>query len=248
MTQAEPGEPAEAQERPVAAEQGDAPTVDGADLDGSAVSEEPEPADAATLEATVEELRAQYARAVADYQNLKRRQAEERREYTRLAQKTLVLNYLPVFDDLSRALDSVGDHEELDGHSWVDGVRMVQRKFLAVLEGSGVERIDAEGKAFDPELHEAVAFQAGPDGRVVAVVQNGYTIAGLVIRPAMVLVGTGEGGEATAREATDRASTDREATDREATDRASNGESENGSSAASEGEQDEAGTRDSGEG
>lgn len=243
MTQAEPSEPAEAQEQPAAAEQDDAPAVDGADLDGSAVSEQPEPADAATLEATVEELRAQYTRAVADYQNLKRRQAEERREYTRLAQKTLVLNYLPVFDDLSRALDSVGDHEELDGHSWVDGVQMVQRKFLAVLEGSGVERIDAEGEAFDPELHEAVAFQAGPDGRVVAVVQNGYTIDGLVIRPAMVLVGNGEGGDTTAHEATAK-----EASDPGTPDRASNGESENGSSAASEGEQDEADTREGGEG
>lgn len=231
MTQAEPSEPAEAQEQPAAAEEGDAPPVDRSGVDRSAAGEQPEPADAATLEATVEELRAQHARAVADYQNLKRRQAEERREYTRLAQKTLVLNYLPVFDDLSRALDSVGEFDELEEHSWVEGVRMVQRKFLAVLEGSGLERIEAEGKAFDPELHEAVSFQAGPDGRVMAVVQNGYTIDGLVIRPAMVLVGNGEGGA-------------------EAAGQRADGESENESPAAAEGEgeQDEADTRAGGEG
>lgn len=146
------------------------------------------------LQGELEELSARHARAVADYQNLRRRQAEERREQARLTQKALVLNYLPVLDDLNRALDSVVEHAELAGHPWLDGVRMVQRKFLAVLEAGGVRPIEAEGCAFDPELHEAVSFQRGPEGQVVGVVQGGYAIDGLVVRPAMVLVGNGEPG------------------------------------------------------
>ena len=144
------------------------------------------------LEAELEELRAQQARAVADYQNLRRRSAEERREQARLTQKALVLNYLPVLDDLNRALDSVHEHEEIAEHQWLEGVYMVQRKFLSVLEAGGVHEIEARGCAFDPELHEAVSYQAGPEGEVVGVVQNGYTIDAVVVRPAMVVVGNGE--------------------------------------------------------
>jgi molecular chaperone GrpE len=237
MTQAEPTESAEAHEQTAApddvVEEVEAAAADAAG--GTDGVDEAEPADETpTLEATVEELRAQHARAVADYQNLKRRQAEERREYTRLAQKTLVVNYLPVLDDLSRALDSVGDHKELDGHSWVEGVRMAQRKFLAVLEGSGVQLIEAEGEAFDPELHQAVSFQAGPEGRVVAVLQSGYTIDGLVIRPAVVLVGNGESAP---EQAGDGDSNDE-------SDDASGSES----TATAEDGQDETGTREGGEG
>ena len=119
--------------------------------------------------------------------------AEERAEITRLTMKTLVLNYLPVLDDLSRALDSVGQHEELVEHPWIEGVRIVQRKFVAVLEAAGVRAIEVEaGSTFDPQLHEAVAHQPGPPSQVVAVVQGGYTIDGSVVRPAMVIVGNGE--------------------------------------------------------
>jgi molecular chaperone GrpE len=145
------------------------------------------------LGAELERTRAAYARAMADYQNLQRRSREERAEITRLTMKTLVLNYLPVLDDLSRALDSVDQHEELVDHPWIEGVRIVQRKFVAILEAAGVRAIEvAAGSPFDPQLHEAVAHQPGPPGQVIAVVQGGYTIDGSVIRPAMVIVGNGE--------------------------------------------------------
>ena len=149
------------------------------------------------LRAELEKLTAQHARAVADYQNLRRRQAEERREHSRLTQKTQVFNYLPMLDDLTRALDTVGDHAELADHPWLEGVRMVQRKFLAVLEASGVERIETDGD-FNPELHQSVSTVAGPSGKVMLVAQDGYTVDGMVIRPAMVLIGNGEDGTASA--------------------------------------------------
>ena len=184
---------------PEPGEQPEAEASEEVSADGAVEAESPL-RDVAQLQAELEELRARHARAAADYQNLRRRQAEERREHARLTMKTLVINYLPVLDDLRRALDTVSEHEEIADHQWVEGIRMAERKFLAVLEAGGVEEIAAAGSAFDPELHEAVAYQPGPAGQVVGVVQSGYSIDGHVVRPARVLVGDGEaapGGEAT---------------------------------------------------
>jgi molecular chaperone GrpE len=181
-------------ERPGSPTAEDAEDLGGADAGG------PDGAPAAEAGGTVESLSAElertkaaYARAMADYQNLQRRSREERAELARLTMKSLVLNYLPVLDDLSRALDSVGQHEELADHPWIEGVRIVQRKFVSILEAAGVRAIEAGvGAPFDPQLHEAVAYQPGALNQVVAVVQGGYTIDGAVIRPAMVVVGNGE--------------------------------------------------------
>jgi len=160
-------------------------------------SESPPPADVeagdmGALTAELEELRSKHLRAVADYQNLRRRSEEERREYARYTLAALVLNYLPVLDDLDRALESVDD--DIAGHRWVEGVRMVERKFRGVLEASGVQAIEAEGAPFDPALHEAISYAPGPAGHVVAVIQTGYTLDGKIVRPAQVVVGNGGGG------------------------------------------------------
>ena len=147
--------------------------------------------DAATpdLSAEVEDLRAKYLRAVADYQNLRRRSEEERKEYARYTLTALIVNYLPVLDDLSRAVESVD--ADIADRDWVAGIRMVERKFRSVLESSGVQPIAAEGQPFDPAMHEAIAHAPGPEGQVVAIVQAGYALDGRVIRPARVVVGNG---------------------------------------------------------
>ena len=197
MSQPETGEPSLEEAQPEA----ERPPADGepvASPEQSGASFESPTAE--QLAAELEQLRAGHARAVADYQNLRRRQVDERQEYARLTEKTAVLNYLPVLDDLSRALDAVSEHAEIAQHPWIDGVQMVRRKFMAVLEASGAKEIEAEGVAFDPTIHEAVSYQPGPAGKVVGVVQSGYTIDGLVIRPAMVLVGSGEDGDETAQQ------------------------------------------------
>jgi len=160
------------------------------------------------LQAELEEMRGKYMRAVADYQNLRRRSEEERREYGRYTLAALVINYLPVLDDLDRALESV--HEEIADHQWVEGVRMVERKFRGVLEASGVREIQAEGLPFDPAVHEAISYAPGPAGEVVAVAQPGYTLDEKVVRPAQVVVGNGDGapGHASGRATTDEATTE----------------------------------------
>ncbi len=186
---APPGKAAEAPEddEAAASEEDDATASEGGD---------PTPEERiAQLETELEAVAERHARALADYQNLQRRSAEQRLENQRLTMTAMLLNFLPLYDDLNRAIDTVAEHEDLDEHQWVAGIRLVQQKFRSVLDGAGVEQIEVDGQRFDPELHEAVGHAPGPEGRVIHVVQSGYRIIdGRVIRPAMVMVGSGEGG------------------------------------------------------
>jgi molecular chaperone GrpE len=130
---------------------------------------------------------ANWQRAAADYQNYKRRVDQEREDLARFANVAMVINLLPLLDDLERALQSVD--ARLAGLTWVDGIGLIYRKFKALLEANGVEEIVADGADFDPSIHEAVTQADGEEGKVISVVQKGYKLGGRVIRPAMVVVG-----------------------------------------------------------
>ncbi len=163
---------------------------------GDPHSEEPVTDDIDALRAELEETRAQFMRARADYQNLERRSQEERREFGRYQVTSLVLNFLPVLDDLERAVELAGggDGGEGAGDAWLEGVRLVEQKFRGVLEAAGVAEIEALGQPFDPERHEAVTSAPGPEGQVIQVARRGYMLQDRVIRAASVVVGNGESG------------------------------------------------------
>jgi molecular chaperone GrpE len=135
-------------------------------------------------------LLANWQRAEADFANYKRRVEQERGEVKRLANAALIINILPILDDLERALASLDIR--LVGLTWFDGVRLIYRKLQLVLESAGVSQIEAEGQPFDPRFHEAVMYGEGEEGKVVAEVQRGYKINDRVLRPAMVIVGKGK--------------------------------------------------------
>ncbi|MEO6398491.1 MAG: nucleotide exchange factor GrpE [Tepidiformaceae bacterium] len=164
-----------------AAESSDAPVEDAANLT-------PEQQLAAAKEQAETNYRS-WQRTAADFQNYKRRIEQERSESARFASAALVINMLPVYDDLDRAVNSVDAH--LAGLNWVQGVVAIQRKFALLLEAMGVKELSAAGESFDPERHEAVGKQAGDEGKVLHVVQKGYMLGEKVIRPAMVIVGEG---------------------------------------------------------
>jgi molecular chaperone GrpE len=137
---------------------------------------------------------ASWQRAAADYQNFKRRVEQERSEFTQIANASLIFNLLPLIDDLERALDNVDAH--LAGLTWLDGIRLIHRKFQALLEMNGVTEIPTDGQNFDPNIHEAVMYAEGEAGKVLDVAQRGYMLGGRVLRPAMVVVGGKQpGGE-----------------------------------------------------
>jgi molecular chaperone GrpE len=133
-----------------------------------------------------------WQRAAADYQNFKRRVEAERSETGRLANVALVINLLPLIDDLERALRTVDT--KLAGLTWIDGIWLIYRKFQAILENAGVKEIEADDHPFDPRVHEAISEAPGDEGKVISVVQKGYLLGDRVVRPAMVIVGRG-GGE-----------------------------------------------------
>ena len=106
-----------------------------------------------------------------------------------LANAGLILNLLSVVDDIERALDHVSG--KLAASKWVDGITLIYRKFMSILEANGVSEIKALGEQFDPCRHEAAAHIDGEEGKVVTVIQKGYMMNDRVLRPAMVGVGNG---------------------------------------------------------
>lgn len=144
----------------------------------------------AALELESEEHKSSWLRSVADFKNYKRRTESEREELIRNAGAGLLLRLLPVLDDLGRAMAHVP--AEIDNNPWLSGVKQVQRKFEMLLEGAGVQPINAVGEEFDPNFHEAVMYEeAGEDqaNKVVEELQRGYKLGEKILRPTMVKVG-----------------------------------------------------------
>ena len=144
----------------------------------------------AEAKAKAEANLAGWQRAQADFANYKKRSEQERGEIGKFANSMLMLSLLPILDDLERAFISVPPR--LAKLSWVDGIKLIERKLWATLEAQGLSQIKALGEPFDPNLHEAVRQDKGKEGIVIEEVQKGYKLDDRVIRPTMVVVGNGE--------------------------------------------------------
>ncbi len=187
------------------------PQHEGEDLSGrdesSAVSAGPgtpggEEAELSRLQKEVQEksqevqrLTDRLLRAYAELENYKKRAARERGEHLRMAQEEILLEFLPILDNLERALQlaraDAAVATEPVAEKFLEGVEMIVRLFQTTLEKRGVTPIAAVGQLFDPAFHQAVQRVESPDGRdnvVVEEVQRGYLFEGKVLRPAMVKV------------------------------------------------------------
>ena len=140
--------------------------------------------------AKTETYLANWQRAQADFINYKRRSDEGREEFNKFVNATLILSLLPVLDDLERAVASIPPR--VAKLTWVDGIRLIERKLRTSLEAQGLTPIKALGEPFDPNFHEAVRQDKGKEGTVVEELQKGYKLYDRVIRPSMVVVGNGE--------------------------------------------------------
>lgn len=139
-------------------------------------------------EVELKEIRDAYLRKAAEFENYKRRSENEQSILLKYAAEPFIRSMLQVYDDLDRSLKHASE-ENLQ--SLIDGVKLVYDKFTKVLENQGVTRIDAKGKPFDVDFHEALMQQpaAGvPDHTVLEVVENGYMYKDKVIRHAKVIV------------------------------------------------------------
>jgi molecular chaperone GrpE len=134
-----------------------------------------------------------WQRAQADFINFKKRSEREKADLGKYANSELILKLLPALDDLERALAAIPPRQAK--LSWVDGVRLIERKLRTILEGEGLSQIEALGEPFDPHFHEAVRQDKGKAGIVIDETQKGYMLNDRLLRPSKVVVGTGEEAE-----------------------------------------------------
>lgn len=146
--------------------------------------------DIAVEKERAENYLANWQRTQADFINYKRRSEQEKEEISKFANSTLMLALLPVIDDFERAFSAIPPKQARI--SWIEGIRLIERKLQASLETQGLSPIKALGEPFDPHQHEAVRQDKGEEGIVIAEVEKGYRFRDRVIRPSQVVVGNGE--------------------------------------------------------
>jgi len=153
----------------------------------------------ASVQGELNEINEKYLRKAAEFENYRRRMDRETRRRYEAGKVDVVKAMLDVLDDMERSVDAAEELKETQDaetayESLRGGVGMVHRKFKDALANIGVERIDAEGDAFDESLHEAMMQQPAPDdvepGTVLNEVQTGYRMGDRVIRHSRVIVAT----------------------------------------------------------
>ena len=165
---------------------GDAPAADEEQAAEDAAS-----TDAKIAEAAVADMKQRYMRLQADFANFKKRTAGEKLQISEVVKMEVLQNVLPVVDNFERALQVPQDKLTDDLKSFVDGYEMIYKQLMTVLEKEGVVKIDAVGKPFDPNYHQAVMRVASDEydnDVVVEVLQDGYLLGDKTLRPAMVKV------------------------------------------------------------
>lgn len=139
---------------------------------------------------SVQEWQNRFSYLSADFENYKRRVVVERATSAQLQQAEIVRKLLPVIDGMERAFAAKPAGSSADVVSWAEGLRMVYQSFEAFLRDLGVEEIPTSGQ-FNPEMHEAlsqVETHGQKPGSIVAVLQKGYILKGVVLRPSLVNV------------------------------------------------------------
>ena len=139
----------------------------------------------------IAELNDKYLRKAAEFENYRKRTLKEKTELILNGAEKIITKILPVIDDFERAIENSKKTEDVEVVR--EGMELIFKKFLKILEGEGVERIETDDKDFNTDFHEAIAMVPGmgddKKGKVIDCVQTGYTLNGKVIRFAKVAVG-----------------------------------------------------------
>ena len=130
-------------------------------------------------------------RVSADFDNYKKRAARERQDAIRFASESLLQKLVPILDNFEMALAAAQNAEGANTDALKTGVNMIYNQLRSAVTDAGLEEIDATGKPFDPNWHEAVAQQPSatvPEGHVLQQVRKGYKLKDRLVRPATVIV------------------------------------------------------------
>ncbi len=152
------------------------------------VESTPDPVE--NLKAELTEQKDKYLRLFAEFDNYKKRSIKEKIETIRNASQELIQDLLVVLDDFDRAkkLSEEQENEQI----FPEGMRLVHHKLLGLLQSKGLEIMDTQGKAFNPEFHEAITEIPGPDeqhkGKIFDTLEKGYLLNHKIIRFAKVVV------------------------------------------------------------
>ena len=143
------------------------------------------------LEAALKEMSDKFLRLSAEFDNYRKRTLRERMEFTKTAAESVMLGILPVIDDFERAMHSI--EEGLNFEATKEGILLIYNKFNDFNKQNGISEIDALGKVFDTDLHEALTKIPAPSeqlkGKILQLIQKGYYLNDKVIRFAKVVVG-----------------------------------------------------------
>ena len=143
------------------------------------------------LEAAKKEMTDKYLRLSAEFDNYRKRTLRERMELTKTAAESVMLSILPVTDDFERAMHSI--EQGMDFEATKEGILLIYNKFKEFNKQNGITEIEALGKDFDTDLHEALTKIPAPSdemkGKIIDVIQKGYYLNDKVIRFAKVVVG-----------------------------------------------------------
>jgi molecular chaperone GrpE len=140
----------------------------------------------AEAEAKTSEYKDSWLRSQAEFQNYRKRLERDNEMMYTSMKGDIIKKVLPVLDDLERALQNRSADD-----AWASGIELVVRKFQTILESEGLKKIDALGKEFNPNFHEAISHEpanGAQSGQVIGIAQNGYMLGERVIRPALVRV------------------------------------------------------------
>jgi molecular chaperone GrpE len=145
------------------------------------------------IEEEKEEFKDKYLRALANYENLRKRAIQERQKSYELAHEELFRKILPILDDFKRAFESFNKSEKHkdDYKSFYEGIRLVRSNFENLLKIHNVEPFESLGEKFDPSKHEAIHVIEHNDqeeGKILEETECGYKIRDRVLRPAKVIV------------------------------------------------------------
>lgn len=142
------------------------------------------------LQQELDDAREQSLRAQAELLNVRRRAEQDVEKAHKFGQEKLIVDLLPVVDNLERALATI-DLQDETLKPIVEGIELTLKSFLDTLARHKVERINPHGEPFDPQLHQAMTMVDNPEvepNTVIDVFQKGYTLHGRLVRPAMVVV------------------------------------------------------------
>lgn len=134
-----------------------------------------------------------YLRALAEYDNFKKRMIKEKAETLKFSNQLLIMELFPIMDSFDSAINSIDKSK--DKEAFLQGLKMLQGEFHRILEANGLKRIKSIGEKFDPNFHQAeeeVFDDKIPKGSIVEEIRSGYTLNDRLLRPALVKVSKGK--------------------------------------------------------